>query len=65
LRQIDDAVYHEDIRRIHLDLIHLRLGDLLKSNNNGYGWISWMINGILGLPCYLLYLARPVPEDLR
>jgi hypothetical protein len=54
LRQIDDAVYHEDLRRIHESISGGDFKELLKLNNNGYGWLFWIINGLLTYPLYLI-----------
>lgn len=54
VRQIDDATYHEDLRRIHLDFKSKNWADLFRLNNNGYGWIFWIIYGVFTYPFYKL-----------
>ncbi len=54
LREVDDLAFHTTLRNIHRDISAFHFDGLLKLNDYGYGWIFWIVNGILTYPFYLL-----------
>jgi len=56
LREIDDLAFQASIRQFHKDLSSLRIDLFIKLNDYGYGWIFWVIVGLITYPFYLLAL---------
>lgn len=71
LREIDDVAFQHSIRNIHEDITALKFDGLIKLNDYGYGWIFWIIVGLLTYPFYLLALLTDfyipliaIPRDI-
>lgn len=57
MREIDDTAFQYSIRSIHESIFTLKLYQLIKLNDYGYGWIFWIIVGLITYPFYLLTLV--------
>ena len=56
LREIDDVAFQYSIRNMHEAISAFKLDGLIKLNDYGYGWIYWIIVGLITYPFYLLAL---------
>ncbi len=57
LREIDDTAFQYSIRNIHESISSFKFDRLIKLNDYGYGWIYWIIVGLITYPFYLLVLV--------
>lgn len=57
LREIDDTAFQYSIRNIHESISSFKFDRLIKLNDYGYGWIYWIIVGLITYPFYLLALV--------
>jgi len=55
-RSVDDYGFHIILRAKHEKLLRLDILDLLEINNNGYGWLFWIIHVIITFPFFLIGL---------
>jgi len=71
VREIDDVAFQHSIRGIHESISTFKIDRLIKLNDYGYGWIFWIIVGLITYPFYLFALLTSnylplitVPRDL-
>jgi hypothetical protein len=71
IREIDDTAFQASIRVFHQDISAFRLDRFIKLNDYGYGWIFWVIVGLITYPFYLLALVTDfyvpliaIPRDI-
>gem|GEM_PF-2323827 len=71
LREVDDLAFQASIRNFHESVSAFRPDRFFKLNDYGYGWIFWIISGVITYPFYLFALVTDcyapliiVPRDI-